>query len=410
MSGNEQITDLSNLSDEDFMKLSPEAIQAEMDKQLEESKKETEEENKDNNQEENNKEVEENTEENKKEDNKETENEENKENKEIKESEEEDESLKENKEEDKQEENKESDKENKTKESDEKNKKEDVNKEAEKLTEINEFYTKLTAPFKADGKEVTIRSADDAIRLMQKGINYSRRMEEIKPLRAQDSMLKAHGINTNEQLSYLIDLHEGKPNAIQKLLKDKKIDPLNINTEEESTYKPSNYSPDPKDTIFQEAIETTLAHPKGSDLIKDINKDWDDTSKEALRDQPSIFENLLVQRDSGVYDKIKAELDYQRTMGYLTQVPFLQAYHQVGDAMQKAGVFSKPKTHSDGMAPLKSKPTLIDTGTRKATNNTKLPAPVIIKTTGKASNNGGTNEPDYSTMSDKDFLKLGVPD
>lgn len=276
-----------------------------------------------------------------------------------------------------------------------------------------DFYKKVTASFKADGKDLQIRSPEDAVRLMQMGVNYSRRMQEMKPLRAQSEMLKAVGLDDPSKLNHMIEVMQGKPDAIQKLLKDKKIDPIDIDTSKEVAYKPANHAIDPKTLAFREAIETTLTQEGGADLIKDINSSWDDQSKEALRDQPAIFQNLLDQKKSGVYVRIKKELDYQRTMGFLTDVPFVQAYHQVGDAMQKAGVFGpnltpKPKQtqvqSNGGMAP-------IDTGTRKAAQ--VAPAPNLSSTQqprAVPSKDGSQpSQPDYWAMSDEDFLKLKPP-
>ena len=269
-----------------------------------------------------------------------------------------------------------------------------------------DFFEKVSAPFKADGRDMQVHSPEDVIRLMQMGVNYSRRMQEMKPLRAQDQMLKANGLNDPEKLNFLIDLSKGDKGAIKKLLQDHKIDPVDIDTTAEDTpYQAKNYQGDPKDLAFDDAIKETLAAEGGRELISDINRDWDDVSKEALRDQPTIFQNILAQKRSGVYSKIKTELEYQRTMGFLTSVPFLQAYHQVGEAMQKAGAFDQPK----------AQPTVVGTGTRKAAPKpkTEQPTPNVSSATPPRSvpaNAGGQHaEPDYSSMSDEDFLKMAPP-
>jgi hypothetical protein len=276
-----------------------------------------------------------------------------------------------------------------------------------------DFYKKVTASFKADGKELQIRSPEDAVRLMQMGVNYSRRMQEMKPLRAQHEMLKSVGLDDPNKLNHMIEVMQGKPDAIQKLLKDRKIDPIDIDTTKEVAYKPANHAVDPKTLAFREAIETTLASEGGAELIKDINSSWDDQSKEALRDQPAIFQNLLEQKKSGVYVRIKKELDYQRTMGFLTDVPFVQAYHQVGDAMQKAGVFGPNLTPKPKQIQVQSNggPAPIDTGTRKAAQ--PAPAPNLSSTQqprAVPSKDGSQpSQPDYWAMSDEDFLKLKPP-
>lgn len=294
-----------------------------------------------------------------------------------------------------------------------------------------DFFKKVTAPFKADGRDMQVRSAEDAIRLMQMGVNYSRRMQEMKPLKAQDQTLKNNGLDTPEKINFMIDVAKGKPEAIRQLLKDHNIDPLDVDTSGDApAYKAQDYRPDPKDQAFKDAIENTLAQEGGRELIVDVNSQWDDQSKEALRDQPVIFENLLAQKASGVYGKVNDEVRYQRSLGFLTDVPFLQAYHQVSVAMQKAGAIpSDQQVQSGGPAPVvpqnpapvaapvqaQQPAAPIDTGPRKAAPKpkTEQPNPNLSSTTQPRSTpsngGGGQQEPDYSSMSDEDFLKLGAP-
>ena len=274
-----------------------------------------------------------------------------------------------------------------------------------------DFYSKITGPIKADGKDIQVRSPEDAIRLIQMGFNYSRRMQELKPVRALGQMLQDNKLDNPEQLNFLIDLAKGKKEAIQKLLADHKIDPIDLDTTKPETYKPAQYQLDPKDQAFKEAVEATVQVEGGRDLIVDINKSWDAESKSALREQPAIFENLLAQKQSGVYEKIQKELEYQRSLGYLVGVPFLQAYHQVGTAMQKAGVFDSPKPQVQSLAPVNPAP--IDTGTRKAVApKNAAPAPNLssIKQPRVVSNQGnGAPKQDYSGLSDAEFMKLPPP-
>jgi hypothetical protein len=255
---------------------------------------------------------------------------------------------------------------------------------------------------------------------MQMGVNYSKRMQELKPMRAINAMLEQHGLNDTAALSYLIDLSKGDPTAVQKLLKDHKIDPLDINVAQDSNYKVTDHSPDPKQLDFQEAIQNTMNNPNGPALIRDIDAGWDLESKEALRDRPEMFNNFLEQIDQGVYEQVKSEVEHQRTLGFMTNVPFIQAYAEVGNAMQKAGVLTvKPKTHSGGMAPLQTvapevvtKPAPIDTGIRKAAikPKTEQPNPNLSSTPRTVVPSKSTTvDNDYASLSDDDFLKLGVP-
>lgn len=272
----------------------------------------------------------------------------------------------------------------------------------------DDFYKKVSAPFKADGKEVQVRTPEEAIRLMQMGVNYSRRMEEMKPLRAMDAMLAAHGLNDPAKLNELIDLSKGSKEAINKHLKKHNIDPLDLDASKGDDHTTPNYQSDPKDVAFQDAIDTTLLADGGKELLADINADWDAGSKEALRDNPSIFGKLLEQKDAGVYSQIQKELLHQRTMGYLANVPFLQAYEQVGNAMKKAGVFDAidDTSKKTGLAPIHS-------GSRKSAAKPKTaqtnPNLSSSKTTAKPAAKAATTEPDYLSMSDEDFMNLAPP-
>lgn len=285
----------------------------------------------------------------------------------------------------------------------------------------NEFYNKLTGVIKADGREIRVRSADDAVRLIQMGYNYSRRMEELKPVKAMAQMLENHGLRDPEKLNFAIELMQGKREAIQKLLADHKIDALDLDPSKSVGYKPNNYQAHPKDVAFKEAIDATLVAEGGRELITDINASWDNESKAALREQPLIFQNLLAQMQSGVYGQIKKELEYQQSLGYLVGVPFLQAYHQVGTAMQQAGVFNAPtaKTEVQSLAPVAQvpvnqgqQPAPIDTGTRKATAPKNPPAPNVSSIAQPRVISNRPSDPipnDYAGMSDAEFKKLRPP-
>lgn len=287
--------------------------------------------------------------------------------------------------------------------------------------QVNDFFKKLTGPIKADGREITVRSADDAVRLIQMGYNYSRRMEELKPIKALSAMLEANGLRDEGKLNFLIDLSKGKPEAIQKLLADHKIDALDLDPTKANTYTPQNHAVNPKDLAFREAIDATMAAEGGRELITDINASWDIESKSALREQPLIFQNLLAQMQSGVYVKIKTEMDYQKSLGYLTGVPFLQAYHQVGTAMQNAGVFNTPTPTTQVQATdpgagsvNQQQPAPIATGTRKAPAQTKTaqPAPNVSSVAQPRVISNRPSDPipqDYAGMSDAEFRKLPPP-
>lgn len=279
------------------------------------------------------------------------------------------------------------------------------------------FFQKVTAPFKADGRDFNVRSPEDAIRLMQQGVNYSRRMQELKPMKTLNRMLQDHGLDKPEQLNFLIDLSKGDKGAITQLLKSHKIDPMDLDTDKDSGYQARNYQGNPQDNDFRDALDMALTTPEGQALVSHIHKDWDSKSKAKLREDPSILGTLQQFKASGVYDKVVDELKYQQSLGYLQGVPFLQAFDQVGEAMKNAGVFdsSVPAKSDTPLAPIRSgqpQGQPLASGGRKVQPPKKAEPNPHLSSTPPAKQTGNTGKPpvDFDKLSDEEFAKLDPPE
>ncbi|ACL81413.1 N4 gp57-like protein [Sulfitobacter phage EE36phi1] len=289
--------------------------------------------------------------------------------------------------------------------------------ETAQVDEAIGFFKRVTTPFKADGKDFHVRSPEDAIRLMQQGVNYSRRMQEIKPMKQLNRMLQDHGLDKADQLNFLIDLSKGDKGAITQLLKSHKIDPMDLDIEKDSGYQAKNYQGNPQDNDFRDALDMALTTPEGQALVSHIHRDWDPKSKARLREDPSLIGTLQGFKASGVYDKVVEELRYQQSLGYLQGVPFLQAFDQVGEAMKNAGVFNSVNPAKGGtqMAPIRgvqpqSEP--LASGARKPQATKKPAANPHLSSTPPSKQTGNTGKPavDFDKLSDEDFAKLPPPE
>lgn len=288
--------------------------------------------------------------------------------------------------------------------------------ETAQVDEAIGFFKRVTTPFKADGKDFHVRSPEDAIRLMQQGVNYSRRMQEIKPMKQLNRMLQDHGLDKADQLNFLIDLSKGDKGAITQLLKSHKIDPMDLDIEKDSGYQAKNYQGNPQDNEFRDALDMALTTPEGQALVSHIHRDWDPKSKARLREDPSIIGTLQGFKASGVYDKVVEELRYQQSLGYLQGIPFLQAFDQVGEAMKNAGVFNSldPGKGGNSMAPIRggqpqSEP--LASGARKQQPTKKPAANPHLSSTPPSKQIGNTPKTiDFDKMSDEDFAKLPPPE
>lgn len=281
----------------------------------------------------------------------------------------------------------------------------------EQVNSALSFYEQVSKPFKADGRDITVRNAEDAIRLMQQGANYSRRMQELKPIKHIHRMLQDHGLADTSKLNFAIDLIKGDKTAITKLLKDHNIDSMDLDTNSEVSYQGNNYAGNAQANAFRDELENVMAQPNGKALVTDIHSNWDDASKNKLQEDPSILGNLNQMYSSGVYKRIVDEIAYQRTVGGIADgTPFLEAYDRVGKAMNDAGAFDdiNKKTEEPGLQ-IRQQP--IASGTRKAATAPKKPAPNPHLSSAPASKSSSPaqQKPEFNALSDEDFLKMPPP-
>jgi hypothetical protein len=201
-------------------------------------------------------------------------------------------------------------------------------------------YEKIFSPFKANGKEIKIQSPEEAVELMQMGANYTKKLQALKPHLKMVKMLENQGLLDEQKLSYLIDLSKGNSDAVQKLVKDSGIDPMEIDTEKDTGYKPGNYQVSDEEMNFKSVLEDVSSDPTGKEVIRHINKSWDKQSKEALWQQPELLKVLTTQKSNGLFDQISSELDRRQMLGQMVDIPYIQAYYAVGQEMDKNGQLS----------------------------------------------------------------------
>ena len=240
--------------------------------------------------------------------------------------------------------------------------------EKEDTVDYESLYKKMMAPFKANGKMIQVNTPEEAITLMQHGANYTKKMHALKPNLKMMRALENNGLLEEDKINNLIDLANKNQDAILKLVKDANLDPMEIDTSVETTYKPQNHSVSDQEMDFHTTLEDVLSMSSGSETISMINSQWDQASKEAIYKEPQIMQVIHDQRANGIYDRIYAEVDRRRTLGTLSNtIPLIQAYKQVGDELHSSGQLVAQETPAN-----QSKPKVLETrasNPRKAVSN-----------------------------------------
>lgn len=210
---------------------------------------------------------------------------------------------------------------------------------AGQVVDYEAAYKKLTAPFKANGRDIQVNSVEDAVSLMQMGANYNKKMAALKPNLKLMKLLENNGLLSEEKLSYLIDLEKKNPEAINKLIKDSGVDPLDLDASKAGDYKPTRRTVDDRelelDAVLDE-IQSTDSYTKTIDVI---SNQWDGQSKNVIANAPQVLKIINSHVQSGIFDVIVKEVEREKMFGRLSGLSDIEAYRQVGDAIQARGGF-----------------------------------------------------------------------
>ena len=285
-----------------------------------------------------------------------------------------------------------------TKQVDVKNNSSDILDNNSKI-EVNyeDFYKKVMAPFKANGKTISLKNAEEAIQLMQMGANYTRKMQSIAPYRKTLLMLEKANLLDENKLSFLIDVNNGNQEAIKQLLKDKQVDPLEFNTEEQINYQPGSNRVSDAEVNFKSALDDLVSTADGLQTVQEINTNWDQASKYELYKDPQSLRAIHQQRLNGMYNQIAGEVERRKTLGIIPyDMPFIKAYISVGQEMAQQ---RQAQSQSKNREPLAVK---VATPKKNVINEAKVKS---VASTTKSTPKASKQFINPLSMSDEEFMK-----
>lgn len=200
------------------------------------------------------------------------------------------------------------------------------------------IYDKIfQTPIKAAGKEIKLSNPDEVIRLAQMGIDYNRKMEKFKQDKALVSALKKAGVSEQSQINQMIEIMNGNPKAIQKLIVDKgltdSVNDMSFEEADNADYTPKNYVPSVSDVELGEILDSIQTSTSGINFVRNVTDSFDAASKGYIAENPQVLQQLHNDSISGDYDLIMDEVNRRltvsdpRTVGLNT----LSIYGQVGN-------------------------------------------------------------------------------
>ena len=261
-------------------------------------------------------------------------------------------------------------------------------------------YKKVSEPFKANGVDMQVRNPEDIIRLMQMGANYQKKMAQLKPNLKIIKMLENDELLDEAKLNNLIDLSKKDPKAITKLIQESSIDPLDIDKDVPTDYQPTDYSVTDKEYHLDQVLDDIKGTDTFDKTINVLTKDWDTKSKSTVSDNPEIIGVINTHMGNGVFDKVNAILQQEKTLGKLAGVPDVDAYRQIAEYLHKNGDLRTENDTVQETPKVSSKTEETKPASADRYKKRKAVAPVKQTTTKKA-----TTDEDFLGLSDEEFMK-----
>jgi hypothetical protein len=270
-------------------------------------------------------------------------------------------------------------------------------------------YKRLTAPFKANGREIQVKSAEDAIALMQMGANYNKKMAALKPNLKIMKLLENNGLMNEEKLSFLIDLDKKNPAAINKLVQESGIDPMDLDAEKAGEYRPKIHAVDDREIDLDTVLDEIQDTPTYARTLDVVSQKWDGASKQVIAQTPQLLKVINAHMESGIYDLISKEVESERVFGRLNGLSDIESYRRVGDAIQARGGFNhltdgQIKPQASAPVIVEPKPKKVEDDKlkekRRAASSTKPVAPTAVI---KDFNPLALSDEEFSKLADNRF-------
>lgn len=164
--------------------------------------------------------------------------------------------------------------------------------------------------FKASGQEFEFTEAEMMEQfegIFGKAMDYTQKMQGIAPYRKMISALEEESI-TQEQFNLALDVLKGDKAAIKKLAEDREIDLSALSFDEEiAPYEANDYGKTESEIQIREIEKSISGDPEYKQTVDVIDVQWDDLSRKAVAENPSIITGLHHDIKSGIYAKVAPE-------------------------------------------------------------------------------------------------------
>ena len=222
----------------------------------------------------------------------------------------------------------------------------DTQVDLERYKFLEDFHAQLTSEFNANGRSIKVENPEDYIRLAQMGLNYNKKMQELKPHLTLIRTLEKAGLTAPEKVQFLMDLAKHEPTAIAKLLQDSKVETYDLPDLEETPYQPKSQLIPEKQVEFESVIQEVQSSAHGVALLNSVQQ-WDDESINFIAEQPEALRILQRDKEDGTFDKVIGVLEADMAVGRIPnewlQRPRIELYDFIANQIANEQSVTNPE-------------------------------------------------------------------
>jgi len=243
--------------------------------------------------------------------------------------------------------------------------KEEAKKKAdEKETTDKEDKKSGVRKFKANGQDFEFTEAEILEQfetVFGQSMNYTQKMQKIAPYRKMISALEQEGV-THDSLNLALDALKGDKGAIKKLLEKAKIDAYELTSEDEekTEYVPKDYGKNETQLDIEEITSRIQGDEEFKITTNVIDEQWDETSRQAIVQNPNMIMGLHNDIKSGVYDTVapmamkmkvldgntKSDIEYYMIAGEQLRIK-MEAEHKAKEGQESVDDLNKNAQNAD---------------------------------------------------------------
>ena len=174
-----------------------------------------------------------------------------------------------------------------------------------------------THKYKANGQDFEFTDEEMKAQFGQvfgQAMNYTQKMQELKPWRTTISAMEDNKL-THEDVELLISAKAGDMGAINKLMEQSGVNPMDLDAESaEQMYQPKQYGSSELEIEINDIVKDIGRDPEYATTQDVLSNRWDQQSRDAFLDNPSLIRKLHTDVKSGDFDVLNNQALKMKTL------------------------------------------------------------------------------------------------